>query len=405
VDRSWLLTWPFVIRYARTLLGILLFSMFLAPVASSAQTCLAGNVNTFANCVAEANRGQVNRIEVTALIVCDGPTGCEFGLHGIDHALAVVGTNPAGGAGFRRTVGAQSHYGLRIADSSGPLTISDLVFDEGPNIPVGAPGEVWSNAACYTSEGCHGAALAIDRSAHIIVERTTFADSKFIAVTIAGSTDVTIRQARFLRSWLHGVWLSASALSSGIRVQGSEFVDVRSNAIMFSGSAPNAASGCGYNLIVGNLFRHNHRATHYHACGSDGHQPCGGGQIDIEQHSDHVLIAGNRIVDGRIDEDPSLRGQHGVTGIEVAVSDIRNVVIAGNEFLDLSGPAIVLDRPGGNVAPIAVIGNRYGDNISHPIADGATPPGGSEREFVRHLERCTADLLSCAPPNLLHCPR
>jgi hypothetical protein len=336
------------------------------------------------------------------MIACDGPVGCASELRGIDHVLAVVGSSSAGAAGFRRMSEGQAPYGLRIIDSLGPITISDLVFDEGPNMAAGAPGEVWSNSGCYIPALCHGAALSIDRSKHVMVERTTFVDAKYMAIAIGSSSDVAIRHSRFLRSWLHGIWLSGSALSSEIRVQDSEFTDIRSNAIMFSGTTSNPTTGCGYNLIMDNLFRHNHHATHYHVCGSDGHQPCGGGQIDVEQHSDHVLIAGNRIVDGHTDEDPSLQGHYGVAGIEVGVADIRDVVIAGNVFGNLSASPIAVDRPGGSVAPITVSGNDYMDHPLHPVAGGANPPPGGE-EFVLNLDRCSAVLLACAPAAVLHC--
>ena len=58
--------------------------------------------------------------------------------------------------------------------------------------------------------------------------------------------------------------------------------------------------------VVGNVLSHNHRAAHFHVCGPGHDRPCGGGQLVVERYSNRVLLFGNRIVNGRIDEDPSL---------------------------------------------------------------------------------------------------
>jgi hypothetical protein len=136
---------------------------------------------------------------------------------------------------------------------------------------------------------------------------------------------------------------------------------------MISVAAPPPDRGCRYNTIAGNLLNHNHYAAHFHVCGPTGHRPCGGGQLDIEKHSSRVLVFGNRILNGRIDEDTSIDPLPRVGGIEIGPTDVHEVLIVNNQISDMTSHGVGLNWPVVDVDSIWVRDNKIDRVGGHEI--------------------------------------
>lgn len=338
---------PHAIVYAlkAPLVALLIYGFAAALAHGNAETganrtCTATTASEFRDCVRRADAGQLDRIDVASRIACSREQRCDFVFDRLTRPLEITGT--VAGAGFYRPAAAGPAYGLTVLQTSVPVLIRGLVFDQGPNIDIGAPGAVWHDPACPKETDCPDASISIRQSSHVLIEQSQFIDAKHMGISIFGSSDITIRASLFLHSGVHGIWLGVQP-SRGVHIENNVFKDNRSNAVMFAGEAPGPSDPLGMNTITGNTFIHNHNAALYHGCGRNGHDPCGGGQLDIEQHSDAVLIADNRFEDGRLDEDPSLVSDYLVAGIEIAPRFVTNVVIRHNLFRHLTSVPIAID--------------------------------------------------------------
>jgi hypothetical protein len=138
--------------------------------------------------------------------------------------------------------------------------------------------------------------------------------------------------------------------------------------------------------------------------------PCGGGELDIEQNSDAVVIAGNVFERGLLDEDPSLAKDYLVAGIEIAPSHVSNIEILYNLFNDLSSNAIAIDAP--EVAPaVKVIRNIFLPSGNPPITHSSGLAENTRNCFVGEKAcifitprgHLTATLEPCETDSISHC--
>lgn len=335
-------------RSGRGILAAVILSIglitLMKPTSSAAippppeRMCSASDVAGFARCIDRADRGEVDRIVVAAEIRCGHDLPCGFVLRGITRPLAVVGSGPE--AGFSRAADSRAGFGLRIEDSTGPIVIRGLRFDMGRSAARGAPGELWTDPACPARRDCPDEAIAIIRSRDVLVDQVEILDAKTFGIGIVGSTNVTIRRSGFVRSGVHGIWVMRNPASRGLHIENNRFIDIRSNAAMLSALPPEANDPLAANTVTGNVFDHNHNAALYRGCGRSGHDPCAGGQLDIEQQSHGFLIADNEFRHAALDEDPSLARDYRVAGVETAGSDIQDLTIRHNYFHDLSAGAV-----------------------------------------------------------------
>jgi hypothetical protein len=323
---------------------------------NSARTCQAADAHGFATCVAQATSGTIDHIVVSGMIACGAATPCQYTLSGINRAFSIGGN--VAGAGFSRTADSRAAFGLHIDKSTGPITVSGLQFSMGKSAAQGKPGALWTDPACPTAASCPEEAIAITNSGNVLVDQVEIDDAKTFGIAIVASSNITIRRSTFARSDLHGIWVLQTPASSGLHIENNKFVDNRSNAAMLSAAPPDANDPLGSNTVTGNLFDHNHNAAVYHVCGSSGHDPCAGGQLDIVPQSDSFIIADNEFERGILDEDPTLAQSYRVAGVEIAPTNVKNITIRHNYFHDLTAGAISIDSAA--VAPqVSVISNLF----------------------------------------------
>jgi Right handed beta helix region len=352
-----------------------------AATAAPVRSCEASDAAGFAQCLTSANAGQIDRIVVTGRIDCPASAACAFVLRPVG-PLTVVGLTSD--AGFVRTPDSSLPYGLRIEHAAGPVVIRNLEFDMGRSAFHGPPGQIWTDDACPTRTSCPEAAIAIVGSTDVLVDQVQVLDAKRFAISIVGSSHVTIRRSTFTRSALHAIWVAQQPASRGLHIENNLFVDTRSNAAMLSGAAPDASDPLVMNTVTGNVFDHNHNAAVYHVCGPSGHDPCAGGQLDIERHSDAFLVADNEFRHGILDEDPSLAKDYRVSGVEIAPVAVHDVTIRHNWFHDLTAPAVSVDSP--TAAPEL----RITDNAFDHVGGHGAPIDQAGKVREAH-DNCTVD--------------
>jgi hypothetical protein len=355
---------------------------YLAATTSASGECHAATPTALAACLASS---AANRVVIDSDIDCGAGADCRFRLVERQGPFELLGTG-SDRPGIYRRPGYRGRFGLSVDNASGPITISHLIFDEGGNRPVGAPGGVWTNAACRSPEECNGATLAIQNSRNVTIADAAFRSAHNIGLGVSGSSGITIRGSEFTGSWVYGLWFAQAPPSSDVHIIGNIFRDIRSNAIMISAAPPPTNSPCQYNTIVGNLLSHNHRAAYFHVCGPTHDRPCGGGQIDVEHHANRVLLFGNRIRNGEVDEDTSVNPRPPVAGIEIAPEQVHDVLILRNHISDVTGHGIALDWPTSDVEGIWTIDNQFervgGHNIDSVERASGGPPDWGRCEGV-----------------------
>lgn len=339
--------------------------------ADTLALCSAGNVAGLAECVTRAEHVQSGiSVTITGDIDCQGSESCDFRFQHVAGPLTITGASSAHRPMIRREPGYGGRLGITIDHSLGPVTISNLVIDDGPNRASGAPGAVWTNAACPVAAPCQGSPFTILYSSHVTVENVAALHGKPMGIELRADTEVSITHSTFIGNWLHGIWLAREPASRGLHIEQNVFKDNRASAIEFIAAPPGPGSGERWNTIRGNLFRHNTFASVYHVCGPAHDVPCGGGQLVIEQPSAAVLVEGNDISDGVADEDPVLTTRVPISGIEVAPSHVSDILIARNRIHDLTGSAIAVDSPDKTVGQLRAIGNCF-HHVAQPALLGA----------------------------------
>jgi hypothetical protein len=318
--------------------------------------CQAADAASFSHCVERAMYGEVDRIVVTGVIQCGHDLTCGAVLIGVDRPFAIIGGTA--GAGFARAADNRASFGLRFENSSGPIMVRGLRFNMGRSAVHGSPGAPWTDPDCPTPDACPQEAISIVGSSHVLVDQVDVADAPRFGISMVGSSGITIRRSTFSRCGLHGIWIASQPASRGLHIENNQFLDIRSNGAMLSGSPPDAGDPLGMNTVTGNLFDHDHNAAVYYACGPTGHGPCAGGELDIEHDSHSWLVADNEFRHGVLDEDPSLTRDLRITGVEVAPADVHAVAIEHNYFHDLTAGAIAIDSP--SIAPeVRVVDNTF----------------------------------------------
>jgi SAM-dependent methyltransferase len=184
---------------------------------------------------------------------------------------------------------------------------------------------------------------------NVLMDQVEINDAVRFGISIVGSSGITIRRSTFSRAGLHGIWVSPQPASRGLHIENNRFVGIRSNGAMLSALPPDGGDPLVVNTVTVNLFDHDHNAAAYHVCGASGHDPCPGGELDIEQHSDSFLIADNEFRHGALDEDPSLGDDLHIAVVEVAPLDIHAITVEHNFFHKMSSGAVAIDSP--SVAP------------------------------------------------------
>ena len=335
------------IAAAATSLGMLLTIATAGPAAAvpewTERSCYAADSPTFSICVDRATRGKVDHLVLMGRIQCDRELPCGYVLRGISRPLTIVGG--VAEAGFSRAADGGSGFGLRIEKSSGPIVVRGLQFSMGRSAAQGIAREIWTDPSCPARDSCPEAAITIAESTDVLIDQVQIIDAKRFGIAIVGVSSLTIRRSTFVRSGLHGIWVAKTPASRGLHIENDQFIDIRSNAAMLSGLAPDASDPLRTNTVTGNLFEHNHNAAVYHACGPSGNEPCAGSQLVIVQQSDSFLIADNEFRHGILDEDLSMVRDFRVAGVEIAPAYVHNVTIRHNYFYDLSAGAITVDSP------------------------------------------------------------
>lgn len=311
--------------------------------------CLAGNVGALRACFNKVQNSEADNIEITGLIICSGVNACNFSLSGTIRPVSIFGTSNSG-AGFRR-IDSYNYPILNITNPSG-LTLKDLVFDES------------SSGIC--SSNCNST-ISISGGSNIVLDNLTITYSKAMGVAVSKSNKVTIRNSVINNAAIFGVWLNndLANLSSEVVVENNLFKDNKSNAILFSATAPVTNP----NLIRGNTFIHNHRDAIFFVCGFDGKSPCAGGQLLIEQGTQNLRIESNIIKDGKIDAYDA-QGYY-ASGIEFTNHNVHNVVMLGNDIHNNTGTGIVANASLTDVDGISISGNKLysnGADINFPGA-------------------------------------
>jgi hypothetical protein len=331
----------------------LAYLLFASTPACPAE-CRAGSPTTLAACLRSPD---AVRVVIDSDIYCGEEANCYFRLVSRRSSFELVGAG-AHRPGIYRQPGYRGRFGLLVDKSSGPILISNLIFDEGGSKPIGMPGGVWTNANCQEQQTCNDQTLGIVDSQNVMISNVAFHGAQNIALAVSGSAGITIRNSDFVGAWLYGVWFAPKSLSSDIHILHNRFQDIRSNAIMISAAPPLDTSRCHYNTVIKNVLNHNHHAAHFHVCGPNHDRPCGGGQVDVEQHSNRVLLYGNQILNGQVDEDSSLDPKPRTSGIEIAPADVHQILIFENQISDVSGHGIAIDWPVRDVDSIWVLDNR-----------------------------------------------
>ncbi|PWT72605.1 MAG: hypothetical protein C5B59_15325 [Bacteroidetes bacterium] len=344
--------------YPAILVLALLSCVTRMPAASQAdRSCQAADQPSFLQCASEARQGGIDRIIINGTIDCGRNLACGGILIGINRSFEVTGGTAD--AGFSRAAENHASFGISIRNSSGPIVVRGLKFNMARRAPRGQPGAIWVDPDCPTPDDCPQEAIGIIHSNNVLVDRIQVLDAPRFGISIFDSYSITIRRSLFVRSGLHGIWVAAQPASRGLHVENNQFIDIRSNGAMLSVLPPDATDPLGENTVTGNVFDHNHNAAVYHVCGPTGHDPCAGGQLDIERHSARFLIADNDFRHGVMDEDPSLARDFRVTGIEIAPLEVQDIVIRHNYFHDLSSGAITSDSPIAARA-LRVLDNAFG---------------------------------------------
>lgn len=330
---------------------------------SSPAICSASDVNSLRACFTAVQSKSTRIIEITTLIKCDTPGQCSFSLSNLSGPITIRGasgnlsTNPVG---ISRSVDFNSDL-LNFNSIQGGLMIRNLILQDSANVPKLQTNQAATNAACSSS--CSSNQISLTNTQNIMIDNVQFIEAKNMGIALNNYVQgLWVRNSTFKHNWVHGIWSASNDTNSGIHIENNEFIDNRSNGIMFAGVAPSSSDPLGSNTISGNHFRHNHNAALYYVCGG----PCGGGQIVIEQHSYKVIIENNYFEYGRLDEDPSLKG-YLVAGIEIAPTSVSNVTIKNNYFRDLSSQAISIDDPGSLPPPTQISANsNVYDNVLTP---------------------------------------
>jgi hypothetical protein len=337
--------------------------------ADSVATCSAGDVASLAQCVVRAEHEQ-SGISVTVIhdVDCQGSESCDFRFVQIKGALTIKGLSSGHRPVIRRMPGYGGRLGITIDHSYGPITISDLIIDEGLNQASGAPGTVWTNTACPTGAACQGSPLSIVYSSHVTVRNVAALNGKPMGIELRADNEVSITNSTFTGNWLHGIWIARDPLSRGLHLEQNVFKDNRASAIEFIAGPPGPNEP--WNTIRRNLFSHNTFASVYHICGPAHNLPCGGGQLVIEQPSTAVLVEGNNISEGVADEDPLLKDQVPISGIEIAPSHVSDILMVRNRIHDLTGAAIAIDVPDKTVSQLRAIDNCF-YHVAQPAISGA----------------------------------
>jgi hypothetical protein len=176
------------------------FLSFNWSVAAAAE-CHAGNATNLAHCLASPT---AERIIVDSDIGCGPGQDCNFQLIGRQGPFELIGSGHDRPRIYRKA-DYRGRFGLLVYKSIGPISIGNLIFDEGGNNPKGSPGGVRTNAACESIEECNVQTLEIVRSEKVTVSDVAFRGARNIALGVTGSSDITIRRSEFVGSWLYGV--------------------------------------------------------------------------------------------------------------------------------------------------------------------------------------------------------
>jgi len=339
--------------------------------ANTLASCSAGDTTALAQCVARAEHAQSGiSVMITGDIDCMGAESCDFRFQHVAGPLTVRGASSVHPSVIRREPRYGGPVGITIDHSLGPVTISNLVIDEGPNRASGAPGAVWTDAACPAKALCQGSAFTILYSRHVTVDNVEALNGKPMGIELRADAEVSITHSTFVGNWLHGIWVAREPTSSGLHIEQNVFKDNRASAVEFIAAPPGPRSSAHWNTIRDNLFRHNTFASVYHVCGPMHDAPCGGGQLVIEQPSTAVLVERNDISDGVADEDPTLESRIPISGIEVAPSHVWDVLMIRNRIHDLTGSAIAIDSPDKTVGRLYAIDNCF-RHVATPALLGA----------------------------------
>ena len=177
-------------------------------VSYSSNVCEVSDRASLADCVNKANTGTVvNDIRVTGQIVCTANSPCDFSLNGISRPFTLEGTSPA--SGFKRD-GTSAVPELVIRNSSGPITVKNLTFDEGPvNIAWGTPSTPWhTNYACGANSPCpYTNSIELLNVKNTTIDFITVLESKDAGINLDGCQNVTIKNSTFTHPWRFGIFL------------------------------------------------------------------------------------------------------------------------------------------------------------------------------------------------------
>jgi len=341
------------------------FAAMHSNVVDAADICPASNAAEFGNCVKSVNGGKYDGIEVTAPIACDDSTNlCQFTVTNIHRSLVVQGRADYE-IGFHRSGehGGYKHNTLTIQNSTGPILVRNLVFDEGKNQPLAyemaaahdPAVSIWTNqisSTCTAQEPppgktylnpCPGNSLRIAASSNVTVDKVRFLEAKNFGIAVdSGSGTVNIRHSLFVDSFFNAIWSQNDGRIHGLHIENDTFKDIRSNALEISAVEPDASDAVRYNTVSGNKIENSHNTGLFYnnpGCKGVG-GVCGGGQVLILSKSEHFLVEGNDIGNGGGPLTNIYKQNDDVRGIEIDNVGSKDLAIRNNYIHDNSGPAV-----------------------------------------------------------------
>ena len=325
------------------LLLVIIQWFFIRPSFATG-ACQANDINSFTNCINSVNSGMVDNIEVKSLITCSGVNTCKFTINNINRPVKISGVN---GAGFKRID--SFDYGIITINNSNQVILSNLLFDES----LGTNGVVQNST------------LAVIGSSNIILDKIESRHPRLWALTILSSNHINVTNSTFKDSEIYGIWAPYYYNSESLHIESNLFENNKSNAIMISSISPvNDPTVISYNTFI-----HNHHNAVFNVCGPSGNGPCSGGQFVIETKADNVIVEGNLVTNGFIDDGTGVL----TNGLEFAPSDISNVILKNNTIINNTGWGVVLNSGGVNISNITISGNYLFNNaIANIDFPGAT---------------------------------
>lgn len=316
---------------------------------TATSTCMVEDSTSLKKCI--KNLLGYSQIYINSLITCNDSTECNFIIEGKTN-LSIVGSDQGG---FLRNN--KFDYEIFNISNSTDIKINNLLFQDEADTGC----DPLKDSLCKPF-------ILINNSPKTLINKSTFIGSKRNAITISSTlsfADFSITNSTFKDSNAHSI-LNYNTLDDGYAdISNNEFVNNASNAIALS--LPSITSKI--SRIVDNTFIHNHHTSIYFTCGINSNEACGGGQLYIQKGTKNMRVSGNLFSDGYLNENSSANPNIGVFGIEIDNTNVSNLLIEENIFVNNDTALGTNCEPftGNNSSNISITDNLFNDNSLHDI--------------------------------------